>query len=653
MNINAQDLMLINKNMRFGETKPSSQPASPVTEPPVTKPESGLSALEAQAQNNINFQGGASKAAQSVLAKLRNKSATYLLAGMMAVAAPAMMTSCSESYSYSYVNMDEFFKYMQQQNDKLDAILEELKLSRQVQEESLAIQKENQAILMQMYETQQLTYQEVQNISNTLTTGIADITSYLKAQGATDAEILEAIKGFRADVNEWAQKFANKQASLEEYLAGIQASIDEAKQILQDILATVKGISEQMTNNHNEYMAAREEEIEMLGKLYFQGKIDQSYLEDLFQNSNKMLEFLASINKNTEDLKNIFTNEENYNKFMADLAEMMPEDIDYAKFEAMFNMLGLTIEDVMNMSRKDILGAINEFQNNYLANESKQAEILDQINGKLDVLKQLPGLNLAGIQEAIDKLTEAYLNGNEDVTMYLEKLVAQMNDVIVRLDNVIDNTSGLTEFFADQKANWANALGNMEKGNQILDQIRQEQKVTNEKLDAFKGEFGEMKEAQKLSNSYLQILVGKAGDLEEAINGLDVSGGSGMTRDEFISAMEEVDARRAEEFKKFIEEYGFDKVPGDVQTIKELLADVKDAINNQGDVSGKLDRVIALEEAIYLFLSTADFTDPAVLEKLDTIIEKMQNIKCECECGNNGGSSDESVEDLEDIFGQN
>lgn len=653
MNINAQDLMLINKNMRFGETKPSSQPASPVTEPPVTKPESGLSALEAQAQNNINFQGGASKAAQSVLAKLRNKSATYLLAGMMAVAAPAMMTSCSESYSYSYVNMDEFFKYMQQQNDKLDAILEELKLSRQVQEESLAIQKENQAILMQMYETQQLTYQEVQNISNTLTTGIADITSYLKAQGATDAEILEAIKGFRADVNEWAQKFANKQASLEEYLAGIQASIDEAKQILQDILATVKGISEQMTNNHNEYMAAREEEIEMLGKLYFQGKIDQSYLEDLFQNSNKMLEFLASINKNTEDLKNIFTNEENYNKFMADLAEMMPEDIDYAKFEAMFNMLGLTIEDVMNMSRKDILGAINEFQNNYLANESKQAEILDQINGKLDVLKQLPGLNLAGIQEAIDKLTEAYLNGNEDVTMYLEKLVAQMNDVIVRLDNVIDNTSGLTEFFADQKANWANALGNMEKGNQILDDIRKEQKATNAKLDAFKGEFGEMKEAQKVSNSYLHILVGKAGDLEEAINGLDVSGGSGMTRDEFISAMEEVDARRAEEFKKFIKEYGFDKVPGDVQTIKELLADVKDAINAQGDVSGKLDRVIALEEAIYLFLSTADFTDPAVLEKLDTIIEKMQNIKCECECGNNGGSSDESVEDLEDIFGQN
>lgn len=653
MNINAQDLMLINKNMRFGETKPSSQPASPVTEPPVTKPESGLSALEAQAQNNINFQGGASKAAQSVLAKLRNKSATYLLAGMMAVAAPAMMTSCSESYSYSYVNMDEFFKYMQQQNDKLDAILEELKLSRQVQEESLAIQKENQAILMQMYETQQLTYQEVQNISNTLTTGIADITSYLKAQGATDAEILEAIKGFRADVNEWAQKFANKQASLEEYLAGIQASIDEAKQILQDILATVKGISEQMTNNHNEYMAAREEEIEMLGKLYFQGKIDQSYLEDLFQNSNKMLEFLASINKNTEDLKNIFTNEENYNKFMADLAEMMPEDIDYAKFEAMFNMLGLTIEDVMNMSRKDILGAINEFQNNYLANESKQAEILDQINGKLDVLKQLPGLNLAGIQEAIDKLTEAYLNGNEDVTMYLEKLVAQMNDVIVRLDNVIDNTSGLTEFFADQKANWANALGNMEKGNQILDDIRKEQKATNAKLDAFKGEFGEMKEAQKVSNSYLQILVGKAGDLEDAINNLDVNGGSGMTRDEFISAMEKVDARRAEEFKKFIEEYGFDKVPGDVQTIKELLADVKDAINNQGDVSGKLDRVIALEEAIYLFLSTADFTDPAVLEKLDTIIEKMQNIKCECECGNNGGSSDESVEDLEDIFGQN
>jgi hypothetical protein len=49
---------------------------------------------------------------------------------------------------------------------------------------------------------------------------------------------------------------------------------------------------------------------------------------------------------------------------MNDLAEMMPEDVDYAKFEAMFKMLGLKVEDVINMSSEKVVALINDFQTN-------------------------------------------------------------------------------------------------------------------------------------------------------------------------------------------------------------------------------------------------------------------------------------------------
>ena len=217
---------------------------------------------------------------------------------------------------------------------------------------------------------------------------------------------------------------------------------------------------------------------------------------------------------------------------------------------------------------------------------------------------------------------------------------------------MIDNTSGLTEYFASQKDNWINALKNLEKGNQMLDRILTEHKITNEYLSGFKADFAEMKEAQKTANSYLNILIKKADAVEKAIQEIDVNVevNGGMTRDEFLSAMEERDKKAATEFKKFIEEYGFDNVPGDVQTIKEFLAQVKDAINNQKDYSGQLDRIIALEKDILDFLNKADFSNPDYTAQLQKIIDAINNFKCNCECGASSDKTDESIKDMEDMF---
>ena len=174
-------------------------------------------------------------------------------------------------------------------------------------------------------------------------------------------------------------------------------------------------------------------------------------------------------------------------------------------------------------------------------------------------------------------------------------------------------------------------------------------------LESFKAEFKEIKEAQNLANSYLYILTQKANDLEEAIKAIDVdvNVAGGMTRDEFLEAMEIRDAKAAEAFKKFIEEYNFNNVPGDVQTIKEFLEEINAKVETQKDYSAQLDRIIALEGDILDFLKNADFSNPEALAKLDEIITLIKNFKCNCECNHDSGSTNEGVEDLEDIFGDN
>ena len=57
MKINAQEILLINKNMKFGENPTAPITKENVTEPPVSTPESTLNALNQQGKNNIAFQG--------------------------------------------------------------------------------------------------------------------------------------------------------------------------------------------------------------------------------------------------------------------------------------------------------------------------------------------------------------------------------------------------------------------------------------------------------------------------------------------------------------------------------------------------------------------------------------------------------------------
>lgn len=640
MNINAQELTLVRKNMKFGETPVTNPQPTTVTEPPVEKPESGLNALDAQAQNNIAFQG-----VKLPTAVRKGMTKMMLLA---ALAGGAMtMTSCEDEPYVVPTTSTTVINNINVDMSAWTAVFNQMLEQQKITNEQLIAMNAKLNSLYQLVLSGQMSaeefYKEMFGYMTTITLNQNLIIEKLVENGKSQEEANAWLAQLVKDVQEGNKTY---EQALEEIMS-ILGSIDNT---LKDILKEVAGISEKMTQYHGEYMAAKDQELAMLTNIYKNGKIQTEYLASLDKTTKEMNEKLTNIEINTKELLSILTDEEKYAKFMADLKALMPEDIDYAKFEAMFNMFGLKIEDVINMSSEKLVALIQEFQTNYLNNEAKQSELLAEINGKLDILKELPNINIEGLQASIDALAQAYQAGNKDLISLIKDIIMQMDKVLAKLDTLIDNTSGLTQFFADQKLYWADALKNLEKGNQMLDKILKEQKVTNEYLNGFKADFADIKANQKTANSYLNILVNKVNDVEKAIKEIDVTGGNGMTREEFLSAMEERDARVAAEFRKFIEEYGFDKVPGDVQTIKEFLAQIKDAVKNQNDYSAQLDKIIALEGEILSFLQGIDFSNPEHITKLEQIIEILNNWKCNCECGGSSDKNDESIKDMEDMF---
>lgn len=640
MNINAQELSIMRKNMKFGEAQPTAVTAAPVTEPPVTKPEAGLNALEMQAKNNIAFQG------VKVPATVRKGIGKMMLLAVLAGAAPTVMTSCTEVKQEVKVDMSQITKMYQ----------EMLNLYKQMLEQK-AISNETQA---EMLKYLQFIYTEVQDGNMTQKEFQKSVYEYMIQDSEMQKLILDQLVEngkSQEEANEWLQDLIDDvragQIDYKEAVKELMKILGSIDGTLTDILAEIKGLREDINKNHQEYIALKEEDLEMLAKLFNQGQINQSYLAALTHNTNIANEYLAKIKANTEELKAIFTDKDKYNKFMADLKALMPSDIDYAKFEAMFATYGLKIEDVLNMSSEKLVALLENWMKNDLANETKQNELLDSMNKKLAILENLPDWNFDGVQAAIDSLRAAMQADNKDIMALIKDVIMKMDEVIAKLDTMVENTDVIVKNMNNQQANWDAALKLFGENNQLLKDIKNGQKVTNEQLAGFDKNFDEIAKNQKTQISYLNILINDVAGLRKAVEELEltVNVEGGMTREDLESVLAERDPKMLESFEALIKKYGFDKVPGDVQTIKDLLGDLEDLVANQTDYSEQLGKIIALEGDILNFLKGLDFSDPAALAKLDKIITLLENWKCNCECGTPAeDKNDESIKDLEDMF---
>ena len=251
------------------------------------------------------------------------------------------------------------------------------------------------------------------------------------------------------------------------------------------------------------------------------------------------------------------------------------------------------------------------------------------------------------LKEINDKLAKGEITAKEAYEEIM-KILNSINDNVAAIYELLaDNLPKLTKYMEKQDSYWNNALGGLGYLIDLAKDIKGGQAVTNEELA---NGFQNIIEKLDLSNDYAKLTNDQLDKVLLLMN--QYSQSDAMTVDEFKEALAERDQKLAEDFMKFIEAYGFDKMPGDVLTIKNLLSSIENMVKQNTDYSQQLNIIISYEKDILDFIKTIDLSNPECVAKLENIINILNNFKCNCECGKPAEDNDESIKDLEDLFGK-
>ncbi len=324
-----------------------------------------------------------------------------------------------------------------------------------------------------------------------------------------------------------------------------------------------------------------------------------------------------------------------------------------ARMNALLEQL-VALGEMNNNTQEEIKSLIELWMTQYSNDQLTEQELLNNIKDLLSegteisnaILNQLIANGLsqeeanAKLQAILDKLENGELTAQQAINQILALLAnidATLTDILERFDIVIDKLDSMNENMNEQTEYWNTALAYMSIMSGDLSTIRDNQQATNAYLDAIRNDMYTVKTNQTLSNNYLQILVQKADQIEVAIR--EIENGGSLTKEELLEALEQTDARRADELREFLAEYGVD-----TSTIPEIMNLLRAEIQDRIDNAARLDRIIALEAQILDFLQNGQLDRDNDQAKLDRIIELLNQFI------SSGGSNEGVIEDLEDLF---
>ena len=146
---------------------------------------------------------------------------------------------------------------------------------------------------------------------------------------------------------------------------------------------------------------------------------------------------------------------------------------------------------------------------------------------------------------------------------------------------------------------------------------------------------------------YLESLNKSINDLKVEIEKIRVAvegdgdggNGSSITLDQLEELWKQHDEANYNRYKELLENLNI-TVDVDTTTIEDLLKEINNKMDGINDNSAILDQILDLLQGI-------DWTKPDYSDKLDRIIEILENFKCNCDCGN---SNEGILGDLEDVL---
>lgn len=450
------------------------------------------------------------------------------------------------------------------------------------------------------------------------------IIAQLVENGKTQQEANNLIKQLISDVQSGNKTAEAAFEEIKELLGHIDETLGEISQTLKDLASSFASF-------YNDYKSDKDKEFELLEKLYKNGKLQTEILKSMDTTIEGMSENITGIKTNTDKLLEIAQDDTKFNELIEAIKNIQgggSADIDYQRLEDMFKMMGMTITDAINMSSSQLEQAIKNFQDTYVKVEQKQIEELQTIQSKIDDLQIFLSNNENNkeIIDAINNITVAIGQGNEDVTNELKNLTEQLNNLQKTIDAIykaIGDQAAITNtYFEKWDGKFDAILGS---------------------LSEIETKLGTIIANQKTAEVYLNNLLKAVEELKEEIKKLQGStGGSGssITIEQLEELWKKHDEANFNKYKELIENLEIN-VDVDTSTIEDLLKSIDAKMEYINDNSEILNKILDK-------LNGIDWSNPDYSSKLDRIIEILENFKCNCDCG---GNNEGILGDLEDVLG--
>ena len=245
MKINAQEILLVNKTRKLGETTPETT-GDKTIDAPVSNPESTLKALELQGKNNLAFQG----VNQSLLQKARQLPKAAVMA-MAILAGSSSMTSCMEQYQYHEDHSAELITLLKDHLDKNHEETNALLLRIiSLLEQNIQISKDQQGLLIKILNQLQVLDENDKEGRAILNAILAKIEQAVADGKEIDAKTIALLETIASNQDKYGketkellliviQKIDNLDNTVKTELTNVLGKMDELGNEQKDLLVQV------------------------------------------------------------------------------------------------------------------------------------------------------------------------------------------------------------------------------------------------------------------------------------------------------------------------------------------------------------------------------------------------------------------------------
>ena len=611
MKISANEMLLVNKNLKFKGEEAESASTVALAEVPEGK-EDSISALNAQSMNNIAFQG-------VNMAGLKKMGLNAMVA-LTLLGGAASLQSCDDEpggNTYIYDNTQVITNitvniYMTDE-ELVKAVLEEIKALREEQKEQTAI---NKAILEALI-NQGISMDRILKLLEQFNMTAQDIFNMLKDNTEKQDQILNEMskgnKEFKALLTEILNsiKDGNKlSAENNKTLTMILAQMGQADKNDQTVIALLNMI----LNKVNESIQT-DKAIAMKQQMFFQAILGKLNAMDkhMQQGILALLNKIDSVSeKNLELLTKIFNsiqegnqNDEKTNEILLAIFNKVQESIDqnHDLTEKTHEMLWMIMDkiallnDDMKQGVLDLINNMNTISENNLALLTKIFNSINE-NNKNDEKTQ-------AILMAIYDLTKAGIEQNHDLTEKTHEMLWMLMDKIDMLNDnmktgflaIIKNINEASQANIDLLLKLIVKVDNIANSGDSNEKLME---VLNAILAKIEASIAQNKEMDSTTHQLLQTLIDNVQNLKGSLS---------VTVEKLIEKIEELSA----DYKAIL---------------NEILVNVKDMNENMqngfASVVNRFDQMSAEQrEFVNQILARLDKMDENGQKGLALILEQL------------------------------